>query len=98
MLADAGGLVGAVNAVRRAAQIHRARAKWIARASGHEAREIGLPLQHIGWRQPIRPFRLTLYCLYARPGKAVAADANRVANSLTVTEHQIKVRVRGIDD
>ena len=98
MLADAGGLVGAVNAVRRAAQIHCTRAKRIARAAGHEAREIGLSLQHIRRRQPIRPFRLALYRLDAGPSKTIAADADAVADGPTAAEHKIKMRVRGIDD
>ena len=98
MRANARRFVGAVNAVHCAAQIHRARAKRIAWAAGHEAREIGLALQHIRRRQPIRPFRLALYGLDARPGKAVAADADAVADRLTATEHKIKIGVRGIDD
>ncbi len=41
-LADRRGIVGAVDAVLAGAEIHRARAERVARAAGHEARQIGL--------------------------------------------------------
>ena len=87
-----------MNAVNRAAQIHCARTKRIARTASHEAWEIGLSPQHIRGRQPIRPFRLAFYRLNARPGEALAADANAVTQCFAVAEHQIEIRVRSIDD
>src|SRR3954447_23148219 len=40
--------IGAVDAVHRAPEIHRARAERVAGATGHEARQIGLAGDHLG--------------------------------------------------
>src|SRR4029078_6959135 len=77
-LADRRGLVGAVNAIDGRAEIHRPRAERIAGATGHEARQIGLTLDHLRRRMPIRPLGLAGDLLHAVPGKAVAADPNAV--------------------
>src|ERR1700716_1172928 len=63
--------VGAVDAIDRVAEIERARAHWIAGAAGHEARQIGLPLDHPRRRRPIRPFRLARDLEQAVPLKSV---------------------------
>src|SRR3982074_3191433 len=47
---------------------------------------------------PIRPFGLARDFLHAGPGKAVAADADAVADRAPVTEDVIEVGVGGIDD
>ena len=57
-LADRRGLVGAVDAVDGRAEIHRAGAERVAGAAGHEARQIGLALDHLGRRMPVRPLGL----------------------------------------
>src|SRR5262249_39439554 len=74
--ADRLGLVGAVNAVNRAAEIHGTGAHRVPGTSGHEARQIGLPRDHLGRGRPIRPFRLANYSHEAGPLKALAADAD----------------------
>jgi len=51
------GWFGAVNPVQRLAEIECAGAERIAFAAGHEARQIGLALDHFRRRIPIRPFR-----------------------------------------
>src|SRR5919106_3482802 len=56
--ADGLRLVGAMNAVDRAAEIQRARAERIAGSAGHPARQIGLALYHLLGRRPVRPFLL----------------------------------------
>src|ERR1700756_317545 len=56
--ADRVGAVGAVDAVDGGSEIHGAGAERIAGAAGHEARQIGLALDHLRRRRPIRPFRL----------------------------------------
>src|SRR5439155_7401516 len=91
-------IVGAVDAVDRAAEIHGARAERIGRPAGDEARQIGLALDHLRRRGPIRPLRLALDALDAGPGEALAADADAVAHRLAVAEHEVKIRVRRIDD
>ena len=50
--------VGAVDAVDRLAEIHGAGAERIAGSAGHEARQIGLALDHLRRRMPVRPFGL----------------------------------------
>ena len=97
-LADRRGLVGAVDAVDGRTEIHRAGAQRIAGAAGHEARQIGLALDHLGRRMPIRPLGLAGDLLHAGPGEAVAADADAVADRAATAEHVIEVGVRRIDD
>src|SRR5205085_1695165 len=97
-LADGRGRIGAVNAVYRAAEIHGARAKRVGRAAGHEARQVGLALDHFGRRRPIRPLGLLGDRLHARPAEAVAADADAVADRAATGLHEIKIGVRRVDD
>src|SRR5262245_49087689 len=51
-------LVGAVDAIDRAAEIERARAERIGGATCHPARQIRLPVDHLRWRRPVRPLLL----------------------------------------
>ncbi|BAR54742.1 hypothetical protein NK6_1558 [Bradyrhizobium diazoefficiens] len=97
-LADRRGLVGAVDAVDGRAEIHRAGAERIAGAAGHEARQIGLALDHLGRRMPIRPLGLAGDLLHPGPGEAVAADADAVTNRAAIAEDVVQIGVRGIDD
>src|SRR5581483_7275322 len=55
---DRPGLVGAVNPINRSANVKRARAQRIARATRHEARQIRLTSNHLGGWRPVRPFGL----------------------------------------
>src|SRR5439155_13781057 len=96
--ANRGWLVGAVNAIECLAEIKRARAKRIAFTTSHEARQIGLTLDHLGGRMPIRPLGHAGDFLGARPGEAVAADADAIAHRLAVPQHEIEIRVRSIND
>src|ERR1700690_2962461 len=84
VVADGPGLVRAVDAVERRAEIHRARAERIVRAAGHEMRQTGLALEHFLRRGPIRPFLHGGDRVRARPGEARAADADAVAHRLAV--------------
>ena len=68
------------------------------RAAGDHARQIGLARDHLGRRIPVRPLGLARNLFDARPGEALAADADAVADRLAVAEHEIEERVRGIDD
>src|SRR5579872_3915659 len=52
------GLVRAMDTIDRLAQVQSARAQGIAGAAGHETRQIGLALDHLRRRAPIRPFLL----------------------------------------
>ena len=56
--ADRLRLIGAVDAVDRGAEIKRAGAERVARAAGHEARQIGLARDHLRRRRPVGPLRL----------------------------------------
>ena len=47
MFPDGGGLIGTVDAVQRVAKIKSPRAERIARTTGHEARQVGLALDHL---------------------------------------------------
>ena len=47
---------------------------------------------------PVRPFRLAADGLHAGPGKAIAADADAVADGTALAEHIVERGVAGIDD
>src|SRR5262245_55200486 len=96
--ADGRGLIGAVDAVHRLPEIESARAERVGLAASHEARQIRLAYDHLLRRIPIRPLRHPRHLLHAGPSKALATDANPVAQRLAVAEHEIKVGVRRIDD
>ena len=95
---DGRWLIGAVNPIFCAAQIHRTRAERIGFTAGHEARQVRLALDHLLGREPVRPFLHPTDVLSARPGEALAADTDAVAHCLTVTDRQIEVGVRRINN
>src|SRR5262249_56183062 len=77
--ADGLRLIGAVDAIDGGAKIESARAHGIAGASGHEAGQVRLPLDHFRRRSPVGPFLLARDVQEALPLKAFAADADPVA-------------------
>ncbi len=87
-----------MNAIKRLAQIERARAERIGRATRHEAGQIGLALDHFLRRMPVRPFRHLADALGARPGEPFAADADAVAHGLAVAEHEVEIGIGRVDD
>src|SRR5271157_1417979 len=97
-VADRLRLVGAVDAVDGLAEIHRPRAERIARPARHEARQVGLALDHLRRRAPVRPFLLAGNLLQARPLEAVAADADAVAQRAVVRLHEVEEALAGVDD
>src|SRR6195952_757783 len=96
--ADGPGLVGAVDAIERRSQIHRARAERILRTAFHVPRQIRTARQHFRRRRPGRPFLFRRDGLDARPGEAGTADADAVTHRLAVALHQEQELVRRIDD
>ncbi len=95
-LADRRGLVGAVDAIDGGAEIHRARAEGIAGAR-HEARQIGLALDHLGRRMPIRPFGLArIFCTPVQVNPT--RPTRRRSGSRGRRPARKEVGVRGIDD
>src|SRR6476660_5500213 len=64
-LANAGRVIGAVNAIFGAADINRTRAKWIARTARNHARKIGLAPDHLRRWVPIRPLGFARDTFYA---------------------------------
>src|SRR6266446_6798605 len=96
--ADCPRFVGAVNAIERRSQIHRACAERVLRAAFHVPRQIGAPRQHFRWRRPCRPFLLRGNLLDARPGESGTTDPDAVAHGLAVALYQEQKFVRRIDD
>src|SRR5438309_515722 len=88
--ADGPGLVGAVDAVERRAQIHRARAKRVFRAAFHVPWQIGAARDHFRRRRPSRPFALGRNRLHTGPGETGTSDANAVAHRLAVALDEIE--------
>src|SRR5262249_2290013 len=96
--ADGGRMVGAGDAVARAAEIHGARAERVAGTAGHETRQVRLAMDHLRRRRPIRPLGLALDRFHAGPSEAFAADADAVTHRLAAAHHQVEVGVRRVDD
>ena len=109
--ADRPGLDRAVDAVERVlVALHR----YIARApSGlpgppgmprplckfrHIRLELGLALDHLLRRIPVRPFLLVRDSGHARPAEALAADADAVADGAAAVLHEVEEMACGIDD
>src|SRR5271166_5926222 len=97
-VADRLRLVGAMDAIDGLAEIERARAHRVARATGHEARQVGLALDHLRRRPPVGPFLLAGDLLQARPLEAVAADADAVAKSPIVRLNEVEEALARVDD
>ena len=87
-----------MNAVQSLTEVESAGAEWVAVASGHEARQIGLALDHCFRRIPIGPFRHSGNPFHASPSEALAAHADAVAQRPAVADHEIEIGVRSIDD
>src|SRR5208337_2082417 len=97
-VADRLRLVGAVDAVDGLAEIHCPRAHRIARSARHEARQVGLALDHLRRRAPVRPFLLARDLLQARPLEAVAADPDAIAKGAVVRLHEVEEAPFRVDD
>ena len=97
-LADRLRRVGAVDAINGIAEVHGAGAERIAWTTGHEARQVGLPRDHFRRRAPIRPFGLPRNLQQALPGEAVAADADAVAQRVSLILYEIKMTLLRVDD
>src|SRR5262245_44219592 len=82
--------IGPVQPVDRGAEIEGARAHRIAGTTGHEARQIGLALDHLGRRGPIRPFLFARDVDEAGPLEAIAPDPDAVTHGAAVALHQIE--------
>src|SRR6266478_8537513 len=96
-LADRLRLVGAVNAIKRRAEIHGAGAERIVDAARHMARQVGPPRQHLRRRGPARPFLFRGDAVDAGPAKAVAADTDPVAKRLALRQDEVKPPLGGVD-
>src|SRR3954451_20264568 len=96
-LADRLRLVRAMDAVKRAGQIHGAGAEWVVDAARHVARQVGAAAQHLGRRAPIRPLPLHADRAHARPREPWAPDADRVLNSLAPAERVVEAALGGRD-
>src|SRR3569623_2423860 len=96
--ADGLRLVGAVDAIHCGAEIKRARPHRIAGPARHEARQIRLTLDHLRRRRPVGPFLLAGDLQKPLPLKALASDADAIAQRAAVTLHDIKNALGGRDD
>src|SRR5829696_5175076 len=87
-----------MEAVKAAAEIHRACAERIGRAACHEARQVGATPQHLGRWRPGRPFRLPGDRFHATPFEARPPDADAVANRSAVPEDEVETPLGRVDD
>src|SRR5258705_7406274 len=97
-LADRVRLVGAVNAIKRRAQIHGPRPERVVDAARHMARQGGPPRQQLRRRGPARPFLFRRDAVDAGPAKAVAADTDPVAKRLSLMQDEVKPPLGGVSE
>src|SRR5688572_4387239 len=88
-------------------EIHGAGAERVARPAGdpeaapqcaHVFLELGLTLDHLFGRIPIRPFLLVPDRCHAGPGEALPADSDTVSDRPSTALHQIEEAVLRVDD
>src|SRR5215472_9259719 len=91
-------LVGAVDAVKRVAEIERPRTERIIRPAGHVTRQIGKPLQFTWRGRPVRPFAFGGNRADPRPSVALHANGDTIANGLAAAEHVVQPPLTGADD
>ena len=91
-------LIGAMDAVERAGEIHGARAERIVRSPLHMARKVWPAPQHLGRRRPIGPFSLVADACDAGPGESRPSDTNAVFEGLMIRQDQVEPALPGADD
>ena len=96
--ADGPGLVRAVDAVERRAEIHGARAERIFGPADHVARQVRPASQHLAGRGPIRPFAFVADVVHPRPGEAGPTHADAIAQGAAAGLHQVEQPLASIDD
>src|ERR1700682_155421 len=74
-LADGLGLVRAMDAIERRAEIHGARAQRIVDAALHVAWQVGTARDHLRRRGPARPFLLGRDAMAVAPAETTPAEA-----------------------
>src|SRR6185312_14861961 len=83
---DRSGIHVAVQAIERVLavleDVERPRSERVVEAGRHAVRilgEFGLPLDHLPWRRPLRPFALIGDAAVPAPAEAVASDPDAIA-------------------
>src|SRR5262249_22667591 len=66
--------------------------------SCHKAWQIRLPLDHLGWRNPIWPFGLPTNSQHSLPLKAVPAHSYPIAYRSVVSLNEVEVSIGRIDN
>src|SRR5690606_39223547 len=99
--ADSPWRIGAMNPVKRRAQIKSTRPQRVFGPAFHVDRKdaalLLFPLDHLcGW-PPIRPFALVGDLVRARPAKTILADAHAIATGHPRFQHQIEILLPRID-
>src|SRR5262245_64635956 len=79
-----------MDTIDSAAKIERTLSHGIASSSGREAGQLGLPLDHFRRWSRVGPFLLARDVQQALPLKAVATDADTVADGTPVRLHDIE--------
>src|SRR4051812_41848204 len=101
LLADAPGLVGAVNSEQDVAvtliEVEGAGAEWIVDAALASPRQVRVERDHGGRRAPIRPNALPADPGLTLPGKAGLADADAVLHRGSVGLHQQQLALVDVD-
>src|SRR5262249_9613326 len=90
-------LIGAVNTIDGAAEIHCARSERIARAACHVAGKIWLTFDHFRRRHPVGPFGLANNSHLAAPLKSVSTNADPVTECATPGLNEVKEALARID-
>ncbi len=96
--ADRTGIVGAVDAVDRAAEIERLGTERIAHAARYGDRQARLALAHRRGRRPRGPRCNPADAFGSRPLEPLPPDRNRIDVGALALEHVIELLALGIDD
>ena len=97
-LPDGLGVVGAVDAVERVAEIERLRAERVLQAAGHLVGQARVTGDHLFRRVPVGPGLLAADHFRAGPGEALAADRDRILICLARRQDEVERPPRAIDD
>src|SRR5688500_5875594 len=87
-----------MHAIEGRTDIERAGAERVVRPTFHIGRQVRNALAHLRRRGPAWPLGLAGDAVRARPGKAVAANADAVLHGLATFEHEIETALIGLDD
>src|SRR6202042_226616 len=87
-----------MDTIKRAREVHGARAKRIIQSALHMTRKVRAAPQHLRRRRPVRPLSLVPDMGDAGPGKSGPSDSNPISERLVIRQNQVKSAFSGAND